>query len=414
MVSEVITDAVFGVYLGILAGLFPAVVAFTLGFVFRYLTGVSIPGFGVVVLAGGLAGISGGLLGLLDANVAGSWAGISAFLVILMLSLWAHNQGDRLGASVPRGLTLTGLRQVGLSEDILDRVDSYGQVRIRPLGGVEDIEGYPPLSEETREKIRTGAWKFPAELSLPELEGRLAEKLAAEHDLSEVSVSITSRGLAEIRAAPGTAGLSRRVPPGKRAVSVPTLLPTGLARGDTVSLDLPDGAVTGDVVSARTEGVEPAAEPSTDSHEAGDPQADGGAEPPESGTATLRAPTTTGGDGEVTVALPAEEARRVVTQPFAKLSVHARGTSPEYRAVDILHREGNQLRSVTVRAGSQLDGTTVGAARVRDSFAVGILAVRRTGERVLAPRGSTPLRAGDELIVTGKPDAVRSFREAIE
>jgi len=413
MVSAAIVDVVKGVYLGILAGLFPAVVAFALGFVFRYLTGVSIPGFGVVALAAGLAGISGGLMGLLDVNVAGSWAGITAILVILMLSLWAHSQGDKLGASVPWGLTLTGLRQAGLSEDLLERVDTYGQVRIRPLGEIEDIEGYPPLSEEVREKIRTGSWKFPAELSLPELEEQLAAKLTAEYELSEVSVSITSRGLADIEAAPGTAGLSRRVPPGKRAVSIPTVLPTGLARGDTVTLDMPDGTVTGDVVSARTTGVEQSQDPPDDQEPAVEPQADGG-EPADEETAPPRAPTTTGGQGEVTVALPPEEARRVVRQPFAKLSVHARGTSPEYQAIEVLQREGNQLRSVTIGAGGPLDGTTLGEARVRDTFGVGILAVRRARERILSPRGSTGLQAGDEVIATGKPDAVRSFVEAVE
>jgi len=125
MVSGVAVDIGLGVYLGILAGIFPAVVAFALGFVFKYFTGVSIPGLGVVVLAGALAGISGGLLGLLDDTVAQSASGMTAFLVVLMLSLWAHSQGDKLGDTVPRQMSFSQLHRTSFSAEFLERVDSY-------------------------------------------------------------------------------------------------------------------------------------------------------------------------------------------------------------------------------------------------------------------------------------------------
>jgi len=403
MVSGLLGQIGLGVYLGLLAGIFPAVVAFGLGFTFKYVTGVSIPGFGVVVLAGALAGISGGLLALVDPTLAQSTVGVVALLVVLMLSLWAHAQGDKLGAVVPRHLTLSGLRQATLSDEFLERVDSYGQIRIRPVGVVEDIEGYPPLSEEVREAIRSGTWKFPAELSIGELETRLATKLSEEHDLAEVSVSITADGLAEIAAAPATGGLSRRVPSGKRAVSIQTLLPTGLAVGDEVTLDLPGGAVTGEVVSARSDGASAESTPATAASTA---ETDGGEpEKPPS------APTTDGGPGSVTVALPTEEARRVVTADRAKLTVQSRGKSREYEAIDVLQRDGNQFRIITVAEGGPLDGTTIGEVGVRSEYGVAILGIRRATERIVAPRGGARLAAGDELIVTGRPDAIKSFRE---
>jgi len=400
MVSELLFDIGLGIYLGLLAGIFPAVVAFTLGFSFRYLTGVSVPGLGVVVLAGALAGISGGLLGLLEEQVAQSSAGMAAFLIVLMLSLWAHSQGDKLGAAVPRQFTLSGLRQVGLSADLLERVDSYGQIRIKPIGSVEDIEGYPPLTEETRESIRADSWKFPADLSISELETRLTEKLLEEYDLSEVSISINADGLADISAAPGTAGLSRRVPSGKRAASIETLLPTGLAIGDRVEVDLPDSPVTGEVVSARTAGAESKSTTETE------PKPDGGTE-----EKPARAPTTDGGDGSVTVALSTDEARRLVREEFAKIVVQSRGKSRDYEALDILQGDGNQFELVTVRDGGPFDGVTIGESAIRDRFGVAILAIRRRSERIVAPRGSRRLEAGDELIITGKPDAIGSFRE---
>ena len=404
MVSELLFDIGLGVYLGLLAGIFPAVVAFALGFSFRYLTGVSVPGLGVVVLAGALAGISGGLLGLLEEQVAQSASGMAAFLIVLMLSLWAHSQGDKLGAAVPRQFTLTGLHQVGLSADILERVDSYGQIRIKPIGAIEDIEGYPPLTEETRASIRADSWKFPADLSIAELETRLTEKLIDEYDLSEVVISINADGLADISAAPGTAGLSRRVPSGKRAASIGTLLPTGLAIGDRVRVDLPDGPIRGEVVSARTAGTESS---STTVETAGrEPKSDGGtAEKP------ARAPTTDGGEGSVTVALSTDDARRLVREDFAKIVVQSRGKSRDYEALDVLQRDGNQFELVTVRDGGPFDGVTIGESAIRDRFGVAILAIRRRSERIVAPRGSRRLEAGDELIITGKPDAIGSFRE---
>jgi len=405
MVSNLLVDVGLGVYLGLLAGIFPAVVAFAFGFGFRYLTGVSIPGLGVIALAGAFAGISGGLLGLLDDEVAQSAVGMTAVLVVLMGSLWAHGQGDKLGAAVPRQLTLSGLRGTVLSADILERVDSFGQIRIRPIGSVGDIEGYPSLTEETREAIRADVWKFPAELSIPELEVRLTEKLLEEYDLSEVSVSITANGLAEINAAPGMAGLSRRVPSGKRAASVDTLLPTGLAVGDRVQLTLPDGSVTGPVVSARTTESDPVTE-TTDQPDGGPTPADAPAETP------ARSPTTDGGDGSVTVALSAAEARRLVRAEFAKTTVQSRGKSREYEALDILQRDGNQFRLVTVETNGPFDGVTLAESAIRARFGVGVLVIRRRNERIVAPRGSRRLEGGDELIVTGKPDAVSAFKEA--
>jgi hypothetical protein len=408
MVADLVVEVGLGVYLGILAGIFPAVVAFALGFGFKYLTGVSIPGLGVVVLAGALAGISGGLLGLLDETVAQSSAGMAAFLVVLMLSLWAHGQGDKLGATVPRYISFSQLHRTGFSAEFLDRVDSYGQIRIKPVGSVEDIEGFPPLSDGTREAIRSSTWKFPADLSAAELETKLAEKLVSEHNLSEVVVAIDPNGLAEISAAPETAGLSRRIPAGKRAVSIETLLPTGMATGDRVSLSLPDGSVTGEVVSATSGTGEAPRAPATDEDS---PQTDGGAV--ETAEAPARSPTTDGGKGSVTVALSPGDARRTVREGFAKLTVQSRGKGREYETLDILQQGDSKLQLVTVARDGRFDGATLSELAPREEFGVGILAIRRKTERIVGPRGSVVLAGDDELIVAGTGPAITAFREAM-
>jgi hypothetical protein len=405
MVSELVVEVGLGLYLGLLAGIFPALVSFALGFGFKYLTGVSIPGLGVVVLAGGLAGISGGLLGLLDENVAQSTTGVAAILVVLMLSLWAHSQGDKLGASVPRRLTLSRFRETDFSTEFLDRVDSYGQLKITPAT-VENIPGYPPLPEETRQAILSRTWKFPVGLSVTELESRVAEKLTDAYSLADVTVSIDSAGRTEVSAAPETAGLSRRIPDGTRAVSIRTLLPTGLAIGDRATLSLDSGTVTGPVISAKTDGVEPEPEAPAE-----DVETDGGEEPePER---PPQAPTTTGGHGSVTLALPPEDARRVVREDVAKLTVDSRGKSREHEAVDVLERGDNQFALVTIAAGGPIDGVTLADAKIRETFGVAVLAVRQKTDRLVAPPRSTQVGVGDELLVAGPASAVAEFREAI-
>lgn len=102
--SSVAFEVLLGIYLGVLTGIIPALVAGTLGFAFRYVTGVSIPGFGVIVLALAIAGINGGLLALNDETIRtaeNAVAILTAIIVVLMLALYAHSKGDKLGANVP-------------------------------------------------------------------------------------------------------------------------------------------------------------------------------------------------------------------------------------------------------------------------------------------------------------------------
>lgn len=403
MVSVPLTEVVVGVYLGLLAAIFPAFIAFSIGFGFKYFTNVSVPGLGVVVLGGALAGVSGGLMGLMDPTLAESWTGIVAVLVILMTCLWAHSQGDKLGAATPRRLTLKSLREAKLSTDLAERVDSYGQINIRPIG-IEDIEGYPPLPDDIRETLDSGSWKFPANLSLSELETRLEEKLVVDHELAEVAVTIDKQGRAQIAAAPSTAGLSRRVPSDKRAVSIQTLLPTGVARGDVVTIKLPDSDVSGTVVSARTTGV--AAPTPPEQVETDEPTVD--AEPPKP-----KAVTTTGGEGEVTIAVSFDDARRIIRATSAPVVVHSRGKQREYEAIGVLKQHGNRFRKLTVGEGSSLVGSTIGGSQIRDTYGVAVLAIRRSTERIIAPRGMTELYAGDMLISVGKPDQLRAFEEVL-
>ncbi len=402
-----VSEILLGLYLGLLTGIFPAFIAFAIGFGFKYFTDITVPGLGVVVLGGALAGVSGGLMGLVEPQMTESWTGITAVLVILMVSLWAHGQGDKLGAATPRKLTLKYLRESRVSANLTDLVDSYGQLRIQPVGEIQDIEGYPPLTEELRQEIKQGTWRLPAKLSLAELETRLEEELVKDHDLAEANVTIDKKGRAQIQAAPSQAGLSKRIPPGTRAVSIKTLLPAGIARGDTATIQLPSGDATGPVVSARSE--QPPAAQATTPTETDTPQEESAA--PQA--PTRRAATTRGGDGRITVAVPLDDAKRMLQADRAPMIVHARGEQREYEAVGLLKEHGNRFRRVQIEEASSLTDRTIGEANVRSTYDVLILAIRRGSERLLAPPASTRLDAGDTLIVAGAPGALDAFEEAV-
>jgi hypothetical protein len=399
MAQPLPVEILFGIYLGVLTGMFPALVSWGLGFIFKYVTGVSIPAFGVVVLALALAGINGGLLALSDPTVIQSGMRvIVALIVVLMISLYAHAKGDAMGASMPKRLSLSKLRDRTLSSDVVEFVGSRGEVRIEVVGEVIDMEGYPPLSRDTREEIRTGEWRLPADLPISELETRFADRLRTELDLADVSVNIDEHGRATVVAAPPLSGISKRVPAGKRAVSINALVPTGIARGDEVTVIAAETEIDGTIIAAKS---------SLKSETT--VKADGGAT--DAGPPAAGAPTTTGGDGRVTVAVDRSKASALLGLSRATVVVRARGTRREFELISMLRRAGKRFKKMTLKSTGELSGATIGAAAVRETYGVAVLAIKRPDGWIVAPRGGTELREGDELFVVGKRESLAAFEE---
>lgn len=407
-------DILLGIYLGILTGIVPAVVAFALGFLFRYVTGVPIPAFAVVVLGVAIAGVNGGLLALIDPTIISSAAAptlIPAVLVVLMVTIYAHDRGTALGERLPRRLSLRGIQRRTLSADVVRRVGGHGQVRVRVVGDVGDIEGYPPLPDEVRREIRDREWILDA-APLSQLEATVADRLRTEFDLVDVQIQIDERARATVRAAPPLSGLSKRVPSGKRAVSLETLVPTGLAHGDEVSVRAAESAVEGTVVS-----VQPtAAEPPTTPIPASDPVTDNaGADliqaPSPAAGPVDRSGTAAGGEGRITVAVDQADARVLLAADEPGVVVRARGTRREFELVSLLRRIGLRFRKLVV-GGGHFDETTLGELDLRDRFGIVILAIRRPDGWTVAPRGAAVVRDGDEVFAVGTTEALDRVAEA--
>lgn len=427
-------EVLFGIYLGVLTGIVPALIAGVMGFVFKYLTDVTVPGFGVVVLGLAIAGVNGGFLALNDPTLrqnASATIVIVAIVVVLMLTLYAHAKGDELGANFPHRISLRSIRERTLSADVVELVGSRGEVRVEVAGEVGDIEGYPSLPDAIRAGIRKGEWRLPADIPISELETRLAEKLRTEFDLAEVTVEIDERGRATVAAAPPVSGLSKRVPSGRRAVSVETLVPTGLARGDEVMVVTSEGRVEGTVLSLRSGGGSKlaggptstgggAAELRSDGGEArgasrasSELRSDGGTDDTTAKTTASSRPVATGGEGRLTVAVARSDATRLLEAEHPGVVVRSRGTRREFELLSLLRRAGRRFRRVTIRPGGPLDGATFGSANVRETYGVAVLAVRHPEGWAIAPHGSEPLTGGDEVFVVGTREHLDAFREAV-
>ncbi|WP_058828469.1 potassium channel family protein [Haloferax sp. Q22] len=398
-------EVVYGLYFGILTGLVPAAVAWLLGFGFRYVTGVTVPGLAVVVLSVAIAGASGGLMALADPSITQSDNQVRltvALLVVLMGALYAHNRGDAFANDIPRKMSLRKLTERTLSTDVVELVGGRGQVSVTVTGEVGDIEGYPPVPLDIRTSIRNGEWTFPADIPLVELESRFADRLQNEFDLAAVEVRIDERARATVSAAAPVGGLSKRLPVGKRAVSVTALVPTGLAQGDEVVVVTDGGTET---VPATVAGVESVVESPGES--------EGDEDDADAPKAAPRAPTAVGGEGRVTLAVDRGKVESLLGSDVERFVVTSRGVRREFELVSLLRRAGKRFSRLSVGAEGPLDGVTLRDAGVRDTYGVAVLAVRHGGDWTIAPRGDQAVSAGDTLYAVGSRSDLTAFEGAV-
>lgn len=389
-----------GLYVGVLTGVFTGFLAFLLAFGFKYVAGVKLSDRMALLIGLSIAGLQGGLLGLLkQPEQLRSPTVLTALLVVLMVTLYAHKKGTDLGEHLPRGVWTRALWRRTLSSDAVERIGRFGQVRVRVAGEVGDVEGYPPLPERLRSEIQARTWTFPADLPLSELETRLQDRLRTAYDLATVRAAIDSEGRATVAAAPPSGGFSRRVPGDKRAVSVTATLPAGLARGDSVDLRVDEAWLSADVLS-----VTPGAEAETEDEEAESED--------ESDPALSARSRREGGEGRVTVAVAPTRAGEVVETGADGLLATARGEGTEFELVSVLRRGGERFRKLTVRDDSGVEETRLADLDLRSTHGVDVLAIRRGEEWTVAPSGSATLARGDELFAVG-PKAGLAAVEAL-
>jgi hypothetical protein len=392
-----LNEIALGLYIGLLTGMFTALLVFSLAFVFQYLANVAFPATMGLMIGLGSAGLQGGMFRLLRDPVAlRSPVIITALLLTLLITNYSQKRGQELAKQVPPKSVLIGrVRRRTFSPDVVKHLGRFGQVTVTVSGEVRDIEGYPPLPESARAAIRTGEWVFPADLPLSEIEKRLRERLTVEHDLTDVAVAVDERGEATVSAAPPTSGLSRRVPRDKHATTVEGLVPTGTAYGDKVEITVDGETLTGTVVS-----VTPPA-PKKDEKKGEDGEGPAG---------QAVAQTAVGGKERIALAVKPGAVASTVGADVSKFVVAPRGENREYEFVSLLRKQGNAFRKVVAGA----DGPFVGKqlTDLRAEYGVDVLAVKSFDSWVFAPRERTRVEAEDELFLTGPADAIQRVRGA--
>lgn len=434
-----VDQVLLGVYIGVLTGVFTALLVFSMAVAFQYFAGVAFPGTMGLMIGLGSAGLQGGLFGLMrNPKLLQSPTIVTTLVLVLGITLYAQKKGQDLGKALPpKSALLKRLRSKTLSPDVVRQMGRFGQVRVRVTGEVSDIEGYPPLPADLRAKIREGEWTFPGDLPLAELEKRLAEKLVSEHDLDDVAVSIDPEGLATVAAAPPSSGLSRRVPEGTQAVSVDAVVPTGLARGDAVTVTFaapappsdPTGA-TGPAddadgapaespppepereefrVDATVVSVQTAPESATPAAAEGD-----GGESEDAPTPGPEAPKgAQGGSGRVALAVDAADVPAVVDAEARQLLVEPKGKNVEYELVSLLRQQGNGFRKLPVALGSEFVDRPIGELDLRGTYGVAVLAIKRGDAWIFAPDGAVTVQADDDLFVSGDRASLDRVAEVV-
>lgn len=344
-------EVLLGISHGLLMSLVPVVGVGAIAFAYQYVEGTELDPPMVVASAlplGFAGGVGTGLISVTTvtaAPVAVLPRLLTAALVIGLVSMYANSQASKLAQRLPRDRSQPTSRERPLAPAALEAVDGKGYVTISGVGDVRDVDGYSPLQADLRAELADQTWQLPADIPIVEMETRLEDRLGSEYDLPAVDVSVDARGTATIAAAPPSRNLAGNIPDGWRAVSVETLLPTGLSVGDEVTVTAGEETVDG-VVLGTTDDV------------AGE-QYDG---------AAPQAPAT-GGRGLATVAVPTIDASTLLESEALTLSVKPSGARDEFRAFSLLVRAGHSVRKLV------LDDRTRDELRATDE-PVEVLALR--------------------------------------
>lgn len=259
--------------------------------------------------------------------------------------------------------------------DVTRMVRSVGRtvtVEIPGADKIKDIDGYDPVSDETKEEIADKRLVFPRGLTVEELRSRVAERLREEYEVGYADVELNERGEVEfLGLGRGVSGIGPTLGPGTCALALRADPAYSSGPGDNVQLWRKKD--------------------------------DGTAERVASGE--LRA---TAGD-TVTVALDNNDAAKVDQSETYRLVTLPSEKGPERRFASMLRSADETVSVHTVAEGSPLVGTELG------SVGVPVVAVRAPGGDIEAvPPRTRVISEGDTVYAVGRPDELRRIEAPSE
>ncbi|MEF8871824.1 MAG: potassium transporter TrkA [Haloarculaceae archaeon] len=284
-----------------------------------------------------LAGAGGATLG----HWAGDWSGTELFL-------------DEKLADV--------------ESDVGRLVQSVGRVIAVELPtDIDDVVGYDPVPDETRETLAGKTFLFPRRLTVDELRDRLVTRLKADYGVGHVDIELAADGTVEYLALGSrAAGIGPTLPPATNAVAIRADPAFAASAGDLVQVWETDPMRR--VLTAELRGV---------------------------------------AEDTVTIAIDAADTQKIDPTTEYRLVTLPVEDRPDREFASLLRAADETFSSVTVEAGSPLHGLPIGALDLL------VVAVKPDGEkpRALADP-STVLAPGDVVFAIARPDALRRLEVA--
>ncbi|WP_226023112.1 potassium transporter TrkA [Halomicrobium salinisoli] len=276
--------------------------------------------------------------------------------------------GVRLGDAVATDLFAATGRDV--DADVSEIVQSVGRVTTVELPeDVDDVVGYDPVPEATKETLAGRKFLFPRRLTRAELRERLVSRLKSDYGVGHVDVEIAEDGSVEYLAVGSrAAGIGPTLPPATNAVAIRADPAHAASAGDLVQVWETDPVRR--VLTAELRGV------------SGDV-------------------VTVAIDAADTSKLDPTERYRLVTLPVQD--------RPDREFASLLRAADETMATVTVEAGSRLDGARVGDVEVT------VAAITREDARPEPlPAADRTLEPDDVLYAIATPDLLRRLTEAAD
>ncbi|WP_435099952.1 TrkA C-terminal domain-containing protein [Halarchaeum sp. P4] len=287
---------------------------------------------------------------------------VVVFSVAVALGIPGAKAGERLAVEA---FAFVGTRE--LEGEVSQLVKTVGRVvAVEIPEDIEDVEGYDPVSDETKEKMQNKTLLFPRRLTVAALEERVAARLRDDYDVGYVDVDIDPNGdVTYLGVGTRLAGIGPTLGPGMGATAV--------------KADPPNNASPGDVVQVWQT----------------DPERERVA------TAELRGVA----DDVVTLALDANDAERIAGGEYRLLTLPS-DQNAERQFASVLRGADETMVTVTVSEESALAGATVGDVDAT------VAAVRPADGPVQPiPSRTRTLAVGDVLYLVARPDVVRDIEE---
>nr|WP_303651888.1 potassium transporter TrkA [Halovenus rubra] len=288
---------------------------------------------------------------------------VAAFFLGGVGALAGHRWGDAFGQNV----IYDGDREA-VDEEVSRLVQTVGRVTTVTLPQeIDDVVGYDPVTERTRETIAGKQFVFPQNLTVSELDSRLRSRLKTDFGVGTVDLELGSDGSIEhLGVGSRAAGIGPTLPPATNAVAITADPAFAASTGDVVQVWEADAERR--VLTGELRGI------------AGD---------------------------VVTVAINSADTPKVDPTRTYRLVTLPVEDRPAREFASLLRTSDESYTSVSVKAGSPLHGMPVGALAVT---VVGV--TPEEADPVSLPSREYVLSPDDQVSVIGNPPSLRKLETA--